>query len=111
MNTPANWKSRYSNDKRMVPFPNGKDDLLRHIKEHGWSSKDQSKTLQLSFKQISKMHDRIHGWHSIHQQIDPQAYFRPSYRALVNDIIHDHPHPESGKPVTNFKVIESYSDE
>ena len=107
----TNWKSRYSNNKRIIPFPDDKDKLLRHMGEHGWSSKNQSKTLQLSFEQISKMHDAIHGWHSIDPSIEPQIYFRPSYRALVDDTIHDHPHPESGKPVTGLKAIESYTDD
>ena len=108
----SNWKQRYSSNNPIIPLPKGYDNLIRHIGEHGWKPKGNSDHLKSYEDYINSVHDTLHGWNDGRgdEPIEPDAFFRSTNLDRSWDTeIHDHPHPQSGKPITGLET--RYTDD
>jgi len=112
----TNWKQRYSH--KLVPMPNGLDQYIRHLHEHGWAPKgglSSFKPHELEYlnDHAVDVHDYLHEWVWDKADADPTGYFyhisqgKEDYDDRQND--HDHSHPESGKSITG--VEKRYTDD
>jgi hypothetical protein len=116
MNTLANWNQRYSHKK--IPMPNGFDQYVRHLHEHGWTPKGGLSTyspreLEYLEDHIVDIHDYLHLWNYDHDNADPTAFFTQIHNDIekryVDEPDHDHAHPESGKNITGIE--KRYTDD